>query len=123
MDLAGFDRLSVPLQSLALVALTAPLWAVFALVGDLPRGALIWTFSGALLIALNARRETTSFRRLATPTAVLLLLHIPLVIWNPLQHAPFFGGIITPIAMVDGCIDYAFLGLTARMFNGDVGEA
>jgi hypothetical protein len=123
LDLAGFDRLSVPMQSLVLVALTVPLFAVFAIVGDPSRGALVWTFSGALLIALNARRETTSFRELGLPAAVLLVMHLPLVIWNPLRHAPFFGGVIQPIALADGCIDYAFLWLTARIFkHGDVGE-
>ena len=121
LDLAGFDKLSSPMQSLVLAALTAPLFAVFAIFGDLPRGVLVWTFSGALVIALNAHRETTSFRKLGPPAALLLVLHLPLVIWNPLRHAPFFGGIVTPIALVDGCIDYAFLWLTARIFKqGDI---
>lgn len=122
-DRAGFDKLSDPMQSLVLAALTVPLFAVFAIIGDLPRGALVWTFSGVLLIALNAHRETTSLRRLVPPAAVLLVLHLPLVICNPLQHAPFFGGIVTPIALVDGCIDYALLWLIARIFKlGDVRE-
>jgi hypothetical protein len=123
LNLAGFDRLSVPMQSLVLAALTAPLFAVFAIIGDLPRGTLVWTFSGALLIALNAHRETKPLRKLGPPAAVLLMLHLPLMTWNPLQHAPFFGGIVTPIAMADGCFDYAFLWLIARIFKlGDVGE-
>ena len=115
----GFDKLSDPLQSLVLTALTAPLFVVFAIAGDLPRGALAWTFSGALSIALNARRDRTSFRHLAPPAAALLLLHVPLVVWNPLRHARFFGGIVTPIAMVDYCIDYAFLWWSARTFRHD----
>jgi hypothetical protein len=123
LDRAGFDSLSDPMQGLVLAALTAPLFAVFAIVGDLPRGALAWTLSGALLIALNAHRGTTSLRKLVPPAAVLLGLHLPLVIWNPLQHAPFFGGIVTPVAVVDCCIDYAFLWVVVRIFKlGDVGE-
>jgi hypothetical protein len=118
-SLASFDKLSVPMQSLVLAALTAPLFALFAIVGDLPRGTLVWTFSGALLIALNAHRETTSFRKLGPPAAVLLVLHLPLVIWNPLRQAPFFGGIVTPIAIVDGCIDYAFLWSSLQIFKND----
>jgi hypothetical protein len=123
LSLGGFDKLSVPMQSLVLAALTSPLFAVFAIVGDLSRGTLVWTFSGALLIALNAHREMKFLRKLGAPAAVLLVLHLPLVIWNPLQHAPFFGGIVTPIALVDGCFDYAFLWLIARIFKlGEVGE-
>ena len=123
LDRACFDSLSDPMQGLILAALTAPLFAVFAIVGDLPRGALAWTLSGALLIALNAHRETTALRKLVPPAAVLLGLHLPLVIWNPLQHAPFFGGIVTPIAVIDGCIDYAFLWVAVRTFKlGEVRE-
>jgi hypothetical protein len=117
LDRSGFDRLSNPMQALVLAALTAPLFAVFAIVGDLPRGALAWTLSGALLIALNAHRETTSLRNLVPPAAVLLGLHLPLVIWNPLQHVHLLGGLCTPILLVDYCMDYAFLWLTARVFR------
>ena len=119
LNRVGFDKLSVPIQSLVLIAVTAPLFVVFAIAGDLPRGALAWTFSGALLIALNARRDTTSFRHLAPPAVALLLLHVPLVVWNPLRHARFFGGIVTPLALVDGYIDYAVLWLSARTFRHD----
>ena len=97
------------MQSLILAVLSAPLFAVFAIAGDVSRGALVWAFAGALLITLNALRGTISLRKLGPPAAALLLLHLPLVIWDPLKHAPFFGGVIQPIAMVDGCIDYAFV--------------
>jgi hypothetical protein len=113
---ARFQRLSDPMQYLVLAALPAPLFAVFAMAGDLPRGTLVWTFSGALLIALNAHGETISIKKLAAPAAVLIALHVPLVVWNPLRHAPSFGGIVTPIALVDYCIDYAFLWSSLRIF-------
>jgi hypothetical protein len=123
LDRADFDKLSDPMQGFVLAALTAPLFAAFAIVGDLPRGALAWTLSGALLIGPNAHRKTTSLKKLLPPAAVLLGLHLPLVIWDPLKHAPFFGGIVTPIALVDGCIDYAFLWVVVRIFKlGNVGE-
>ena len=115
----SFEKLSVPVQSLVLAALTAPLFAVFAIVGDLPRGTLVWTFSGALLIALNAQRDNSSFRQLGPPATILLVLHLPLVVWNPLKAAPFFGGIIQSVALVDGCIDYAFLWSYLRIFRND----
>lgn len=123
MNRAGFEKLSFPIQSLVLAAATSPLFAIFAIVGDLPRGTLAWTFSGALLIALNAQREKTPFKKLGPPAVILLLMHLPLVIWDPLRHASFFGGIVTPIAVVDYCIDYAFLWLGARISkHGDVRE-
>jgi hypothetical protein len=114
---AEFEKLPALMQSLVFVLLPAPLFAVFAIVGDLPRGILVWTFSGALLIALNAHKEATPFRKLGPAAAVLLLLHLPLVIWNPLQNAPFFGGIVTPIALFDYCIDYALLWSWLRVFK------
>ena len=114
-----FDKLSEPMQALVLAVLPAPLYAVFAMAGDLPRGTLVWTLSGALLIALNAHGATTSFKKFGTPAAVLVILHIPLVAWNPLRHSPFFGGIVTPTALVDGCFDYAFLWSWRRIFKID----
>jgi hypothetical protein len=123
LNRAGFDRLSDPMQALILAALTAPLFAVFAIFGDLPRGALAWTLSGALLIALNAHRGKTALRKLVPPAAVLLGLHLPLVIWNPLQHVHLLGGLCTPILLVDYCMDYAFLWVAVRIFKlGDVGK-
>ncbi len=116
---AKFEKLSPLMQTLVLVVLPAPLFAVFALIGALSRGALVWTFSGALLIALSAHGETTSFKKLIPPAAILLMLHLPLVIWDPFKHAPFFGGVITPIALVDYCIDYAFLWSSLKIFNSD----
>ena len=116
---ASFEKLSVPMQSLVLAALTAPLFAAFVIAGELPRGALVWTLLGALLIALNALRETMSIKKLLPPAAVLLVLHFPLVIWEPLRHAPFFGGIITPIVIADYCIDYAFLWSWVRIFKNN----
>lgn len=118
-SLAEFEKLSALKKSLIFVALTAPLFAVFALFGDLSRGTLVWTFSGALLIALNGHKERTPLRRLGPLAAVLLGLHLPLVIWNPLEHAPFFGGIVTPIVLVDYCADYAFLWLSLRVFRNE----
>jgi hypothetical protein len=115
----SFEKLSVPVQSLVLAALTAPLFAVFAIFGDLPRGTLVWTFSGALLIALNAQRDNSSFRQLGPPATILLVLHLPLVVWNPLKAAPFFGGIIQSVALVDGCIDYAFLWSWLKLFKNE----
>jgi hypothetical protein len=112
-----FDKLSVAVQSLVLVALSTPLFMVFAFVGDLPRGALAGTFLGALLIAVNAKRANSSFRQLGPPAAILLIAHIPVVVWDPLKHAPFFGGIIQSIALVDGCIDYAFLWSWLKIFK------
>jgi len=114
-----FDKFSVPVQSLILVALSIPLFAVFALAGDIPRGALAGTFLGALLIAVNAQRDNSSFRQLWPPAAILLMLHLPLVVWNPLRGTPVFGGIIQPIALADGCIDYAFLWSWLRIFKND----
>jgi hypothetical protein len=114
---ARFEHLSTLMQSLVFVALTAPLFAAFAIAGDLPRGTLAWTFSGALLIALNAHKETTSFRQLGFPAIILIAFHLPLVIWDPLKHAPFFGGIVTPIVMADYCFDYAFLWLWLKLFK------
>ena len=114
---ADFDKLSVPVQSLILAALSAPLFAVFAVAGDLSRGALAWTFSGALMIALNALRDNSSLRQLRPPAAILLMAHLPIVVWDPLQGAHFFGGIIQPIALVDGCIDYAFLWSWLKLFR------
>lgn len=116
---AKFEKLSDPMQALVLALLPVPLYVVFAIAGDSARGAMAWIFAGALLIALHARGETKSFRRVAAPAAVLLALHIPVVIWDPLRHAPFFGGIITPIATVDYCVDYAFLWLWRRVFKDD----
>ena len=116
---AKFEQLSDPMQTLILAVLPAPLFAVFAIAGDLSRGALVWTFSGALLIALNAHGETTSLEKLGPPGAILLVLHLPLVIWNPLRHSPFFGGVIAPIALVDYCIDYAFLWSSLKIFKSD----
>ena len=113
---AKFEKLSVPMQSLVLAALSVPLFAVFAIAGDLSRGALAGTFLGALMIAVNAQRENSSFRQLVAPAAILLIVHLPVVVWNPLKGAPFFGGIIQPIALVDGCIDYAFLWSWLRVF-------
>jgi hypothetical protein len=72
-----FDKLSVPVQSLVLVALSAPLFAVFAIAGDLSRGALAWTFLGALMIAVNAQRESSSLGQLGPPAAILLMAHLP----------------------------------------------
>ena len=118
-SISRFDRLSVPVQSLILVALSAVLYIPFAVAGDLSRGALVWTFSGALMIALNAQRDNSSFRQLGPPAAMLLMLHFPLVVWNPLKGAPFFGGIIQPIALVDGCIDYAFVWSWLKIFKKD----
>ena len=112
-----FEKRSEPVKSLVLALLPAPLAAMFAMAGDLPRGALVWTFSGALLVAVNAHAETNSYKKLMTPSGVLLVLHLPLVVWNPLRHAPFFGGIITPIAMVDYSVDYAFLWSWQKLFN------
>jgi hypothetical protein len=120
--LAVFDQLSVPMQSLVLVGLTAPFFAVFALAGDLSRGALAWVFSGALLISANALREKASLKDLSLPALVLLVLHLPLLAWNPLQHARVFGGIVQPIALIDGCVDYAVLWLTTRIFKHGPGE-
>ena len=114
---ADFEKLPVLIQSLVFVALPAPLFVVFSILGDLPRGVLVWTFSGALLIALNAYRETAPYRKLVPPATVLLVLHLPLVIWSPLQHAPFFGGIVTPVALVDYCIDYAFIWSSLKIFK------
>jgi hypothetical protein len=119
LSLVRFDRLSVPVQSLVLVALSAVLYIPFAIAGDLPRGALVWTFSGALMIALNAQRDNVCFRQLGPPAVILLMLHLPLVVWNPLKGAPFFGGIIQPIALVDGCIDYAFVWSWLKVFKKD----
>lgn len=115
----NFDKLSVPIQSLILVALSAPLFAAFAIAGDLSRGALAWTFLGALMIAVNAQRENSSFKQLGPPAAILLMAHIPLVLWNPLRGAPFFGGIIQPVALIDGCIDYAFVWSWLKLFKTD----
>ncbi len=115
--LARFEQLSTLMQSLVFVVLTAPLFAAFAIAGDLPRGTLAWTFSGSLLIALNAHKESTSFRKLGLPATVLLAFHLPLVIWDPLKHAPFFGGIVTPIVLADYCIDYAFLWSWLKLFK------
>ena len=115
--LARFEQLSTLMQSLVFVALTAPLFAAFAIAGDLPRGTLVWTFSGALLIALNAHKERTSFRKLGLPATVLLAFHLPLVIWDPLKYTPFFGGIVTPIVLADYFIDYAFLWLWLKLFK------
>jgi hypothetical protein len=114
---ASFDRLSVPVQSLVIAAISSPLFAAFALMGDIPRGTMAWTLLGALLIALNAHREKTPFRNLLIPAMVLLILHLPLVITNPLEHAPFYGGIVTPIVLVDYCLDYAFLWLVLKIFK------
>ena len=105
------------MQAVVLVLLTAPLYAMFAIAGDSPRGALVWTFAGALLIGMNARGEMKSFRKLAAPVAVLLALHVPVVVWDPLRHSRFVGGLVTPIAIVDGSIDYAFLWLWQRVFK------
>lgn len=115
--LARFEQLSTLMQSLVFAALTAPLFAAFMIAGDLPRGTLVWTFSGALLIALNAHKETAPLRKLGTPATLLLAFHLPLVIWDPLKHAPFFGGIVTPIVLADYCIDYAFLWLWLKCFK------
>lgn len=117
LTFVNFDKLSVPVQSLILVALSAPLFAVFAIAGDLSRGALAWTFLGALMIAVNAQRENSSFRHLGPPAAILLMAHFPLVIWNPLRGTPFFGGIIQPVALIDGCIDYAFVWSWLKLFK------
>ena len=117
--LAKFEQLSTLIQSLVFVALTAPLFAAFALIGDLPRGTLAWTFGGALLIALNAHKERASIKTLLPPVATLLMLHLPVVVWNPLEHAPFFGGIVTPIILVDYCLDYAFLWSWLKLFGTD----
>ena len=119
LSLVRFDRLSVPVQSLVLVALSAVLYIPFALAGDLHRGALVWTFSGALMIALNAQRDNSSFRQLGPPAVILLMLHLPLVVWNPLKGVPFFGGIIQPLALIDGCIDYAFVWSWLKIFKKD----
>jgi hypothetical protein len=119
LSLTSFDRLSVPVQSLILVALSAPMFAVFAIAGDMSRGALAWTFLGALMIAANAQRENATFRQLGPPAAMLLMLHIPVVVWNPLKGVPFFGGIIQPAALIDGCIDYAFLWSWLKLFKTD----
>ena len=117
LTLINFDKLSVPIQSLILVALSAPLFAAFAIAGDLSRGALAWTFLGALMIAVNAQRENSSFKQLGPPAAILLMAHFPLVMWNPLRGAPFFGGIIQPVASIDGCIDYAFVWSWLKLFK------
>ena len=116
---ASFDKLSIPVQSLVLVALSAPLFALFALAGDIPRGALAGTFLGALLIVVNAHRDNSSRKRLGPPAVILLMGHLPIVVWNPLRDAHVFGGIIQPIALVDCCIDYAFVWSWLKIFKKD----
>jgi hypothetical protein len=119
MNITHFDKFSIPVQSLILIALSTPLFAIFALAGDLPRGALAGTFLGALLIVVNAQRNNSSLRQLGPPAAILLMAHVPVVVWNPLKGAPFFGGIIQPLALVDGCIDYAFVWSWLKLFKTD----
>lgn len=116
---ARFEQLSEPMKSVVLALLPAPLFVVFAIGGDLPRGTLVWTFSSALLIAVNAQAENKSYKKLMPPSAALLVLHVPLVIWNPLRQSRFFGGIVTPITVADVCIDYAFLWLSQKIFDRD----
>lgn len=114
---ARFEKLSLPIQALVFIALPVPLFAAFSAAGDLSRGTLVWAFSTALLNALYACGEKTSLRKLGAPTAVLLTLHLFLVIWDPLRHAPLLGGLFLPIALVDYCIDYAFLWSSLQIFK------
>ena len=116
---AHFDKLSLPIQALIFIALPAPLFAVFSIAGDLPRGALTWAFSTALLNAIYAFKERKAFSGLGLPTAVLVALHVSLVIWNPLRHAPLLGGLFLPICLVDYCVDYAFLWSSLHFFKNE----
>jgi|ERR1700679_2299392 hypothetical protein len=117
VDRARFDKLSMPVQALVFAALPFPLFIVFAVIGDIPRGALVWWFSFALLNALYACEVKRISIAVVIATAALIAVHVTLVIWNPLRHFHLLGGLFLPIVIVDYCIDYAILWMILRVFR------
>lgn len=113
-DRTHFGKLSIPVQGLILLALPFPLFILFAIAGDLPRGTLVWAFSTALLNALYACGEKRILRSMGPSTAILVAFHISIVVWNPLRQVHLLGGLFVPIAVGDYCIDYALLWLTSK---------
>jgi hypothetical protein len=117
LDRAAFDKLSLPLQALIFIALPFPLFFVFAMFGDLARGALVWFFSIGLLNAQYACRRERNPVVTGLITALLVVFHAGLVVWDPLRHVRLLGGLFLPIVTVDYCIDYAVFWVTARIFK------
>lgn len=88
-DRAHFDTLNYAQRGLVFAVLPFPLFLTFAIAGDLPRGALVWAFCTAFLHALYACGDKRIHRKIGASVVILAVLHIMIVVQNPLRHFPY----------------------------------
>ena len=117
------ERVNDAKQGMKVAFLTLPIWGICALFGYAAIGFNLCCLAGILGIIIQVKQELHSCKWFWILLAVIVVVHIPLVVWAPWNGKRFMGVQMKPVFFADSILIYFLVYLGEKVFSRKIDSA
>jgi hypothetical protein len=106
-------------QGFLLALCTAPIMLPFAFTNQIAKGENAWLAAMIIAAVARVRWELRSYAWFWGVIGLLVVMHIPMILWAPWTNSHYLGYAMAPFILLDFAVVYGVVKLTEVLLKKD----